>query len=659
MKKYILITAILFFPFSILYGQITTEEDPISFGRNIPALTRSGNTQKVLPPLDMDIIEKEDVEDEANGIPPRFGFRHQVNFNLNNSGEWITLANGDRLWRLSISCPDALSINLLYDQFWLPDGAKFFIYTPDYSKSIGAVTAANNKGERDNIRGFATEIMYGDQVILEYYIPCEVNEVGVISIAYVVHGYRYIFIGENSAKDFGDSYPNCHNNVNCSGNYKWKKEKDAIALIVVAGHRACTGALINTTADDYRPYLLTAEHCLDNTALTAYSHLDFWSFCWHYESPDCTSTDPGLRPVFYSTSGGEVLSYNTLTDFALIELHEDPRNKNKVTPFYLGWDRMEYSTAGGFGTGGVGIHHPKGDIKKISFADQMENDPFLRSWDNGGTSLPNTHWRVRFINGTAEGGSSGSPFINDELRVIGQLHGGDTSCDVPLNKYYGKLNVSWDTDPNTERQLKYWLDPNNTGLMTYNGTFECDGNVTISNKSYNSGANDTEEGCRITVSNTTFNNNSTVNFYAQEKIVLNTGTKANGGSLVRFMVKGNQDRGRDNGRSDDKSLVSTETIDELDDNNYMSTPFESSIDKQSSTNTEITIFPNPNSGSFTISTTSGEDIQQVEIINLLGQVIYQESFQNSTINIPNGAKGTFFVRITTLTNTVVKKIIVQ
>lgn len=72
---------------------------------------------KTLPGLDMSQLEQEDKKDEANGLPPRFGFPHKVNFNLRNSGVWTVLPNGDRIWQLSIRCPDALSINLLYDQF--------------------------------------------------------------------------------------------------------------------------------------------------------------------------------------------------------------------------------------------------------------------------------------------------------------------------------------------------------------------------------------------------------------------------------------------------------------------------------------------------------------------------------------------------------------
>jgi len=275
MKKHIFITVILFFSFSILYGQITTEEDPISFGRSVPALPINNNTHKVLPPIDMNQLEQEDLEDEANGIPPRFGFPHEVNYNLNNSGEWLTLPNGDKIWRLSISCPGALSINLLYDRFWLPEGAKFFIYTPDRSHSIGAITSENNKGERDNIQGFASCLVYGEHIILEYYLSEEVNETGVIDIAYVVHGYRYIVLPEDMGKDYGQS-GDCQVNVNCVEGAGWDLEKNAVALILVNGYRYCTGSLVNTTAN------------------------------------------------------------NSATDFALLELTEDPLNKKKCYAFLFG-----------------------------------------------------------------------------------------------------------------------------------------------------------------------------------------------------------------------------------------------------------------------------------------------------------------------------------
>jgi lysyl endopeptidase len=97
MKKIIFFaTFVLLFCFAI-YGQITTGEDPVSFGTNMPALATSEKSVKSFGTLDMKKIEQEDLADKRNGLPPRFGYPHEAGFTLENSGEWIVLPNGDRL----------------------------------------------------------------------------------------------------------------------------------------------------------------------------------------------------------------------------------------------------------------------------------------------------------------------------------------------------------------------------------------------------------------------------------------------------------------------------------------------------------------------------------------------------------------------------------
>ena len=240
-----------------------------------------------MPALDMNRIEQEDVQDEANGLPPRFGYPHEVSLNLENSGRWQELSNGDRLWQLTIRCPQALSINLLYDRFWLPEGGKFFIYTTDRKHSIGAFTSVNNKGDRENVRRFATGLLYGDEVTLEYYQPRQVAEQAIISIAYVVQGYRYIELPNNMTTRGLGSSGGCHVYVNCTEGQNWQKEKNAVAMILINGIRCCTGSLVNNTAKDYRPLFLTANHCLNGAK--AGENLNYWIFWWHYEAPECSS----------------------------------------------------------------------------------------------------------------------------------------------------------------------------------------------------------------------------------------------------------------------------------------------------------------------------------------------------------------------------------
>jgi hypothetical protein len=122
MKKLIFTTIILLLS-CVTYGQITTQEEPISYRTNVPVLRTNETTQKLLPSFDMQKIRQEDIKDEENGVPPRFGHKHKVNYSLANSGEWANLPDGSRLWRLVVSSPGALSINLLYDKFWIPAGA--------------------------------------------------------------------------------------------------------------------------------------------------------------------------------------------------------------------------------------------------------------------------------------------------------------------------------------------------------------------------------------------------------------------------------------------------------------------------------------------------------------------------------------------------------
>ncbi|MCL1937725.1 MAG: hypothetical protein FWF52_04935 [Candidatus Azobacteroides sp.] len=116
MKKFIFQTIILFFLYcNGIYGQICRVEEPISFRKtDIPDLKMSSKTVKSMPSLDMKRIIQEDNEEESKGLPPRFGYKLKVDYNLDNSGEWTVLSNGDRVWRLIISCPGALSINLCW-----------------------------------------------------------------------------------------------------------------------------------------------------------------------------------------------------------------------------------------------------------------------------------------------------------------------------------------------------------------------------------------------------------------------------------------------------------------------------------------------------------------------------------------------------------------
>jgi hypothetical protein len=511
-------------------AQISTREAPVGFKYNF---SRKQIPEIVMPAIDIIKLQAEDKEEEQLDLPPRFGFIHSVDLNLLDAGHWHTLENGDKLCQLTIACPKALSINLLYDKFWLPDGAKFFVYSNDRRHNIGAFTSLNNKGNRNNIQGFATGLVYGDQVTLEYYLPNDVKEVGIISISGIVHGYRYILPeygygnvpgnNPNLALGFNQS-GNCQVNINCPEGNNWQNEKRAVALMLVEGTRWCTGSLINNTANNFTPYFLTANHCLRGHDAISNPNLNHWTFYWNYELPpnlnDCNyNNSTPSEPLAFSTSGARIVANGSLSvsDFALLRLTEDPiyfsNHTPSYIPYYLGWDRT-----GNSGTGGVGIHHPRGDVKKIATYNQTP-----QSYSMGGGS--NNYWSLYWMqtpNGysVTEGGSSGSSLLNSNHRIIGQLYGGDSiNCSDPANDYglYGKFSVSWTGNGATDnrRRLSNWLDPNNTGVSVLNGSAACVNS--FDNKTVTT--NTTVKGCNnLNVETVTVTNNAKLTLNASGTI---------------------------------------------------------------------------------------------------------------------------------------------
>ncbi len=117
--------------------------------------------------------------------------------------------------------------------------------------------------------------------------------------------------------------------------------------------------------------------------------------------------------------------------------------------------------------GSVGIHHPDGDVKAISF-----NDDALTTGDSciGPIGRGNTHWYVdNWEQGTTEPGSSGSGLWDPaNQKLVGFLSGGLAACGLLEFDCYGKFSEAWEGDSAAER-LQDWLDPNNLGVMMVDG----------------------------------------------------------------------------------------------------------------------------------------------------------------------------------------------
>lgn len=407
----------------------------LSFGGQPRGLVKNAGLPEVpvhvMPAVDAAVLLAEDEQRALAGIkgPYRFGSNHATDLSMENSGVWHTLANGDRVWRLGIQCPGAYSINFEFHDYVVPEGAEVFVYN-ESGDVLGSFNAQSNPGQ--TVLGVTQ--LAGDRITIEYVEPQVARGGGKLRIGQVTHAYRDIM---GSTKGLGES-GSCNNNVICAVGDAWRSQIRSVAMITVGGSGLCTGTLINNCEEDGTPYFLTANHCLGGN--------NTWVFRFNWNSPTCILNNNG--PTNQTVSGSTLKVNSATTDVALLQLNSTPPASYNV--FYSGWDRS--STVP---TSAVGIHHPSGDVKKISF----DNNALTTSSYLGNAGSGTNFWRVgNWEDGTTEGGSSGSALFNPEGLVIGQLYGGFASCSSITADYYGRFSQSYS-------QLQTWLG--NCGQQLY------------------------------------------------------------------------------------------------------------------------------------------------------------------------------------------------
>ncbi len=452
MKNLRLLT--LFVVFSLIYAgtgiaQVSYGGKPISFDKKLSVGLQKSLPTVTMNPVNVNLLQAEDLANENNkDIPWRFGQNIDVNINAATSGQWEYLPNGDRLWRVRIYSPGALSLNFGFSKYHLPDGAKLFFYNENHSEVLGSFTSANNiPGEK-----FATTLIPGEAITIEYYEPADAVFSGELIIDRVTHGYRNVF--DFAAKAFGGAGA-CQRNVACSpDSIGWSNQIRSVCMLVVGGSGFCTGALINNTAQDATPYVLTANHCSTSNDFAS------WIFWFNWQSATCTN--PGTSPAHdqVTTGGCTLKARNAGSDFCLVQMNATP--PCTFNPYYSGWSRSTTPA-----TSAAGIHHPSGDIKKISLSTQAA----VSATYSGATC-----WQIFWGTTCTEPGSSGSPIYDQNHRIIGQLYGGPSACGAApgsMNDYYGQLAVSWAGGGTSATRLSDWLDPLGTAPQTLDGYDPC------------------------------------------------------------------------------------------------------------------------------------------------------------------------------------------
>jgi len=399
----------------------------------------------IAPSVDEARLLEEDAANTSrlSDTPYRVGFPMKSDLGPANSGLWENLPEGGQIWRLKVQSKGARWIVLGFGTFRLQPGGTMTVYDPTRTEIHGPFTA---KDIRTHGQLWFPPID-GDTAIVEIRWPEALRGVMPnVHLSTVSHGYKSLWlpIDQNTSDpDVLEGSGSCNNDVNCPLGDNWQDQKRSVIRLLSGGGWFCSASLINNTANDCEPYVITANHCNVNPPAT--------TFQFNFERPVCNS---GVAPTGDTVTGATFVAGYSPSDVTLLRLDTPPPDSFNV--FFNGWDN-----SGAGPTESWGIHHPSGDVKKISF----NQDPLIN-----GIFFGDDHWRVTdWEDGTTEGGSSGSPLYDQNQRYVGQLQGGTASCISLTWDEYGKFSVSWNGGGTPTSRVRDWLDPLNSGASTLDG----------------------------------------------------------------------------------------------------------------------------------------------------------------------------------------------
>ena len=438
MKRIYLIAIMLMVGLSLSYSQVETHYlNKGEVAKFINKPIRSTGVIKVMPSFDLAQLEKEDAERDSIGGMFRFGQPFDVSYTLAD-GQWEDVEGG-RMWAITFKSEGALSLNFIFNDFRLPDGAELYVVNKDESVLFGPVT----KEETTENGVFLTDIIKGDHASIYLFEPTGCEGMSSLTIKRVVHGYRNYETANGTNRDYVYT-----KDVACYPSYGMAS--DAVAMIL-HGEGVCvgTGFLIMDVNYSFKPYLLTSYYVVstDNNNNISEDEINIAEnslFKFRYKIATCEGTDT-LSGCSYNQA--HYRASWTGTHFALFELKGNLKQNLALT--WLGWD---YGIA--VFNNLACIHHPLNDVMKISFP-------------NSSVSYNSSnYWSCTFMNGTVYTNSIGAPLLNGSKKVIGHV-----SDLLPLNSYYepniahvGQFQDSFLGGGTSSTCLMNWLDPDSTGL---------------------------------------------------------------------------------------------------------------------------------------------------------------------------------------------------
>lgn len=510
----------------------------------------------------------------------------------------------------------------------------------------------------------------------------------------------------------------CHVNVNDSY-YQNQNRKDIIgASFKVTIGTDCSATLLNrnTSDDNVGFYLLTAKHCIDGDDLNIEYDLYF-----NYQSPDeeTWSTYPDNRGIINEQSTEDVASVGYhyrhksklrlvkevgYGDLALLEI-ETPLPPH-FNYYYSGWTpSIFYNGLGSIlpnipftlPSQMVGIHHPRGDIKKINGVNNIMwgetpiatacytitsaiDAAFGWIWGNTASTqvvcnYVDNPWLVvfGFNYGISEGGSSGSGIFNLNRRVFGAMSGGVSNCDfTQLPTTYGKFRSIYN-----HTAAKNALNPNHdvwVDLVGLSGRrincydyLELPGELPaaagVSGQYFPADAYQDEN--RILLQSSSFiettqdivvHSGAEYEFRAPEAITLGPGFKVNQNATFKAEIGGCIYQPNKSSRPslEDNLIARMKSISVPESMTFKCPAQESNV--ENAEYHDFNVFPNPASTSITVGNLNNNSAHSFHIVDVMGSAVKVGNLNNgNAIDVSHLIPGFYFITIENQTLKFVKR----
>ena len=339
---------------------------------------------------------------------------------------WQRLADGGMAARINVISPGAAAMRLGVRLAKTDPGVALrFVGSGDPQRVYGPFGAA----EVASARTYWSPVLEGEVATIEIYLPRGVApaavQMALPEISHLVVTAASLQKAE-PVSDIGTSGL-CEVDVACVATPAALNQAKAVAKMIFTKQGntfACTGTLLNDSIASNTPYFFVSSHCI--TSQEAASSLVTY---WFFDAVACGSL---AVPPYVSIAGGAVLLARSVdSDWALVRLRSAP----PPGAVFSAWRAEPLQT----GTGMTVLHHPNGDLKKIS---EGSTTGYFSFSDN--TSFAD----VQYSTGSTEPGSSGSALLTlatggNFYELRGGLFAGNASCSkAGGHDVYSRLDLA-------------------------------------------------------------------------------------------------------------------------------------------------------------------------------------------------------------------------